>query len=295
MVDGDGFIICDGLVKVYRVAAREVVALQGLELRVERGETLSIVGASGSGKSTLLNIIGGLDRPTAGRIYIDGVDLGDLSDAELDRHRRERTGFVWQQPGRNLVSYLSARENVMLPMTLARIPERERRARADELLNAVGLSDRRDHIPARLSGGQQQRLAIAVSLANRPRLLLADEPTGELDTTTSKEIYDLFRALNREYGLTIIIVSHDPDIARVVDRKVTIRDGKTSTETRQVIAPADVASDAAQQEVHLEEWVVLDSAGRLQLPEEYREQFGIRDRVRVEMTEDGIMIRPAKK
>lgn len=291
-------ILCDGLVKVYRIAAREVVALQGLELRVERGEMLSIVGASGSGKSTLLNIIGGLDRPTAGRIYIDGIDLGDLSDAELDRHRRERTGFVWQQPGRNLVAYLNARENVMLPMTLARTPERERRTRADELLSAVGLSDRSDHIPARLSGGQQQRLAIAVSLANRPRLLLADEPTGELDTTTSKEIYDLFRTLNREYGLTIIIVSHDPDIARVVDRKVTIRDGKTSTETRQVIAPvsvSDVADDGQQQEVHLEEWVVLDSAGRLQLPEEYREQLGIRDRVRVEITEDGIVIRPAKK
>lgn len=281
-------IVCDGLVKIYRIAGREIVALQGLELQVARGEVLAIVGASGSGKSTLLNIVGGLDRPSAGRVIVEGTDLAELPDAGLDRYRREQTGFVWQQPGRNLVSYLTALENVMLPMTLARTPLEERRARAAELLGAVGLADRADQIPERLSGGQQQRLAIAIALANRPRILLADEPTGELDSATAHDIYALFRELNRRLELTILVVSHDSEIARLVDRVVTIRDGKTSTETRQV-------QGAQSETARHEEWVVLDSAGRLQVPREYLEAYGIGGRARLEKTQDGILIRPVGK
>jgi len=249
---------------------------------------LAVVGPSGAGKSTLLNIVGGLDLPSAGRVEVDGISLADLSAAGLDRYRRERTGFVWQIPGRNLVPYLTARENVNLPMVLARLPGRARRERAGELLDAVGLAARAGHVPARLSGGEQQRLAIAVALANRPRLLLADEPTGELDSATARDIYRLLRSLSQTYGLTVVIVSHDPNIAQVVDRVVTIRDGKTSTETRPVAAPAQAADSSHE----VEELVVLDSAGRLQVPKEYRDEYGIGDRVRLERTADGILIRP---
>lgn len=290
-------IVCDGLVKIYRVAGRQVVALQGLELEVAAGEVLAIVGPSGAGKSTLLNIIGGLDLPSAGRVLLDGVNLADLSDAHLDRYRQERVGFVWQLPGRNLIPYLTAWENVALPMVLARLPERTRRERVAELLTAVGLSERANHTPARLSGGEQQRLALAIALANRPSLLLADEPTGELDSATAQDIYRLIRTLNQTYGMTVVIVSHDPAIARVVDRVITIRDGKTSTESRVANHESRIADRASPTEVTVEELIVLDSAGRLQLPKELREEYGIGDRVRLERTPEGILIRPpaAKK
>ena len=291
-------VICDGLVKIYRVADREVVALQGLELTVDPGEMLALVGPSGAGKSTLLNVIGGLDRPSAGRVLVDGANLADFSDGALDRYRREQTGFVWQLPGRNLISYLTARENVALPMVVARLPARVRGKRVAELLEAVGLSDRADHVPARLSGGEQQRVAIAIALANRPRLLLADEPTGELDSATARGIYETFRRLNEAFGLTILIVTHDPGIIGWVDRVVAIRDGKTSTETRQISEPANrrVSESTNQRvgeaKVQIEELVVLDSAGRLQVPREYLEEYGIGDRARLERTLEGILIRP---
>jgi putative ABC transport system ATP-binding protein len=225
------FILCDNLVKIYKGADLEVVALQGLDLTVTAGEMLGIVGASGSGKSTLLNILGGLDRPSAGRVTVDGRDLLKLSDRDLDRYRRAEVGFVWQQTGRNLIPYLTARENVELPMTVAGAGLLAKRQRSRELLEAVGLWEHRHHRLAQLSGGQQQRVAIAVALANRPRLLLADEPTGEVDSATAQGLLDLFRALNRSYRLTTVIVTHDPQIARQVDRVVAIRDGRTSTET----------------------------------------------------------------
>jgi putative ABC transport system ATP-binding protein len=195
-------VFCDGLVKIYRVADREVVALQGLELTVNTGEMLALVGPSGAGKSTLLNVVGGLDQPSAGQVLVGGANLADFPNAALDRYRREQTGFVWQLPGRNLISYLTARENVALPMAMARLPSRTRRERVSELLEVVGLSDRADHTPVQLSGGEQQRVAIAVALANHPRLLLADEPTGELDSATARVIYETFRRLNETFGLT---------------------------------------------------------------------------------------------
>jgi len=291
-------ITCEGLVKIYRVAEREVVALQGLELKVGVGEILGIVGPSGAGKSTLMNIVGGLDRPSAGQVVVNGNSLADLSDAELDRYRQEQTGFVWQMPGRNLISYLSAWENVELPMMVSYLPARVRRERVTELLEAVGLSERAHHLPTQLSGGEQQRVAVAVALANRPRLLLADEPTGELDSITAKEIYRLFRTLNQAYGLTVIAVSHDPNIAQLVDRVITIRDGKTSTETRQVsdisFQTPDQIARKEPEEIQTEELVVLDSAGRLQVPKQYREEYGISDRVRLERMPEGILIQPAE-
>ncbi|HDQ70782.1 MAG TPA: ABC transporter ATP-binding protein [Chloroflexi bacterium] len=298
-------IICEGLVKIYRVAGREVVALQGLELTVEAGEMLGIVGPSGAGKSTLMNVIGGLDRPSAGRVLVEGENLSEFSDAVLDCYRRERIGFLWQIPGRNLIPYLTARENVELPMIVARRPARERRQRAIELLEAVGLAERAKHVPAQLSGGEQQRVAIAIALANRPRLLLADEPTGELDSATARTIYQTFRRLNETLGLTVLIVTHDQNVAPMVDRVVSIRDGRVSTETVSVERREwrDENGEARKDDDPLfsdgsplssEELVVVDSTGHLQIPESYREQYRIGGRVRLEAAEEGLLIRPAQ-
>jgi ABC-type lipoprotein export system ATPase subunit/bifunctional DNA-binding transcriptional regulator/antitoxin component of YhaV-PrlF toxin-antitoxin module len=295
--DSDPLIICDNLVKIYKVADLEVFALQGLDLIIERSELMGIVGASGSGKSTLMNILGGLDRPSAGRVWVDGNDLLKMSDSALNRYRRSKVGFVWQQSARNLVPYLNAQENVELPLTLAGQTGRRKRRRAAELLEAVGLAERRRHHLNQLSGGEQQRVAIAVALANNPLLLLADEPTGEVDSLTAATIYDTLKMLNREFGLTILIVSHDPGIARHVQRVVAIRDGKLASETvRQSASRQDGDGVELEEEDEIfEELVVLDSAGRLQVPKDYLEQFDIGGRVQLEVTEDGILIKPASQ
>lgn len=293
-------IVCENLVKIYKVADLEVVALQGLDLVIERGELMSIVGPSGSGKSSLMNILGGLDRPSAGRVWVDGENLLKLSDVALDRYRRAKVGFVWQQKTRNLIPYLNAQANVELPLTLAGYSGPAKQKRAQELLDCVGLADRRAHLPASLSGGEQQRVAIAIALANNPVLLLADEPTGEVDSMTALTIYQTFKDLNRNLGLTILIVSHDPAIARHVERVVAIRDGKLATETlRQTAAkpngdnPVAEAHETAPAEETFEELVVLDSAGRLQVPKEYLDHFQINRRVQLELLETGILIKPA--
>ena len=300
----DALITCENLVKIYKVVDLEVVALQGLDLVVRPSELLAIVGASGSGKSTLLNILGGLDRPSAGRVTINGRNLLKLSNGELDRYRRLEVGFVWQQTGRNLIPYLTARENVELPMTVAGVGLREKRAWSQELLEMVGLWEHRRHRLAQLSGGQQQRVAIALALANRPKILLGDEPTGEVDTATAKDILALFEHMSAEYGLTTIIVTHDPQIARVADRVVTIRDGRTSSEAVRRVADVEAAlaeSAAIRAEMEgdqlhsilLEEFIVVDDAGRLQIPADLREMSGIGQRVTLESTEEGVLIRPA--
>jgi putative ABC transport system ATP-binding protein len=294
-------IVCDNLVKIYKVDELETVALQGLDLVVGPGELLGVVGPSGSGKSTLMNILGGLDRPSAGRVWVDGEDLLKMSNTALNHYRRSRVGFIWQQSSRNLIPYLSAQENVELPMTLTGTPDSEKRQRAAELLEAVGLAERRHHRMEQLSGGEQQRVAIAVALSNSPKLLLADEPTGEVDSTTALTIYEAFQYLNQQFGLTTLIVSHDPGIARHVHRVVAIRDGKTATETVRQSALSgalDVeitAEDDVQesQDDVFEELVVLDSAGRLQVPKEYLDYLNIQGRARVELTDDGVLIRPA--
>jgi ABC-type lipoprotein export system ATPase subunit len=294
-------VTCNNLVKIYQVADLEVVALQGLDLTVQRGEVLGIVGTSGSGKTTLLNILGGLDRPSAGGVTVDGQDLLKLSDRALTLYRRKKVGFVWQQTSRNLIPYLTAQQNIEFPMTLARAGRRRKREWAKELLHAVGLYERRRHRLVELSGGEQQRVAIAVALANRPVLLLGDEPTGEVDSATAQTIIDTFRKLSQTLGLTTIIVTHDPRIAGQVDRVVAIRDGKTSTETireasqlvRAMVgerSPEDGLEKTEEATYH--EYVVLDSAGRLQVHREYLEQLKIGDRALLEPTDEGVLIRP---
>jgi ABC-type lipoprotein export system ATPase subunit/bifunctional DNA-binding transcriptional regulator/antitoxin component of YhaV-PrlF toxin-antitoxin module len=307
----DIFIRCEGLVKIYKVANLEVFALQGLDLQIQRGELLGIVGASGSGKSTLMNILGGLDRPSAGRVWVDGIDLLKLNELTLNRYRSTKVGFVWQQGARNLISYLSALENVKLPIAIGgKGSQINSTKRAEELLETVGLAERRHHRLAEMSGGEQQRVAIAVALANKPTLLLADEPTGEVDTRTANGIFKVFQDLNSQFGLTTIIVSHDQTIARHVNRVVAIRDGKTSSETiRQTQAAVPIVPLTAQQtadgvqaaavvekheEMTFEEVTLLDSAGRLQIPREFLEKHNIKGRVQLEITDDGILIRPAK-
>jgi putative ABC transport system ATP-binding protein len=284
---GDGAaIVCDGLVRIYKVADLEVVALQGLDLLVQPGELIAIVGASGSGKSTLLNILGGLDEPSAGRALVAGHDLTRMSRRERTGYRRRVVGMVWQQTARNLLPYLSAVENVELPMALD--SRAGRRARALELLSLVGLGDRAEHRPDRLSGGEQQRVAIAVALANAPSVLLADEPTGELDTATSADVFALLRHVSAELGTTIVIVTHDPAVSEQVGRTVAIRDGRTSTET---FRRTELTDEGDHRIVH-EEFAVLDRAGRLQLPRAHVRALGLSDRVRLRLEDDHITIWP---
>jgi len=286
MMSSDPLIICESLIKVYSIAGLEVQALQGLDLTVAPGELMGIVGASGSGKSTLLNILGGLDRPTAGHIWVDNQNLLQLSDQAMNHYRRQTVGFIWQQGTRNLMPYLTAIENVQLPMTLAGHMGRPARERAKMLLELVGLAERQHHHLEQLSGGEQQRVAIALALVNQPKLLLADEPTGEVDNATAQVIYEIFRNLNRELGLTILIVSHDPGVAKYVNRVVAVRDGKLASETMR-----RVAAEGAETHETME-WVVLDSAGRLQVPKEYLQHFNIKRRAQLELIDRGILIRP---
>ena len=284
-------IACDGLVKIYKVANLEVVALQGLDLHVEAGELVALVGASGSGKSTLMHILGGLDAPSAGRAVVAGHVLGAMGARELTDYRRRVIGFVWQQTSRNLLPYLTARQNVELPMALDGVGRTEREARAIELLRLMSLADRAEDRPQRLSGGQQQRVAIAVALANHPAVLLADEPTGELDTTTAHEVFDLMRVANEELGVTIVIVTHDPLVSEQVRRTIAIRDGRTSTETLR----RQAASRDGNHEMIVEEYAVLDRVGRLQLPRSHMEALGLERRVRLVLEHDHITIWPDRQ
>ena len=291
---GSPYVLCEDLFKIYKIADLEVVALRGLDLSVMPGEVVAIVGASGSGKSTLLNILAGYDAPSAGGVSVGGNDLLRMTLNEVEQYRREVVGFVWQQTSRNMFPYLSAVENVALPMMLTDMPGRERRERAEHLLDLVGLGHRLDHTPERLSGGEQQRVAIAVALANHPPLLLADEPTGELDNATAAEILDLFGVVNQEFGTTILIVTHDPDIAHKVGRVVMIRDGKMSTEIRRRVTFQRV-SGSANTDQPLEEFVLVDASGRVQIPREHLEELRIRERARVDVEDDGVVLRPEER
>jgi ABC-type lipoprotein export system ATPase subunit len=291
-------ITCENLVKIYKVADLEVVALQGLDLIVRPGEMMGIVGNSGSGKSTLLNVLGGLDRPSAGRVSVAGRDLLKMSEWALVKYKREVVGFVWQQTSRNLIPYLTALENVELPMMIAGNSGRKWSEWGKELLDAVGMSHRMRHKLSALSGGEQQRVAIAIGLANRPPILLADEPTGSVDTKTGNMIFDMFHQIRDAYGTTIIIVTHDISVMAKVDRTVAIRDGKTSSELiRRVdlsqVQQVDGRSQVVLGETH-DEFTVLDSAGRLQIPRDYIERLGLKGKVIVEMDGDQIVVRPVK-
>jgi ABC-type lipoprotein export system ATPase subunit len=281
------YIDCSGLFKIYKAADLEVVALRGLELTVNSGEIIAVVGASGSGKSTLLNILAGYDAPSAGAVRVGSYDLLQMSNQETVNYRRHEVGFIWQETSRNLFPYLTALENIELPMVISGTPAPERQGRAQELLDVVGLADRADHKPAQLSGGEQQRVAIAVGLSNDPPLLLADEPTGELDDETGAEILELFNKVNVDRGTTIIIVTHDPAIATSVGRAVAIKDGKTSTETTREVS---VECKLGGKTDDTEEFLLIDSAGSVQLPREILEEMHIERRVRVDVKDGKVTL-----
>ena len=302
----DSFILCENLVKIFKIEDVEVVALQGLDIRIRRGELIAIIGPSGSGKTTLLNVLGGLDAPSAGKVRVAGVDLLKINTSERLRYRRRSVGFVWQNIGRNLIPYLSAVENVEMPMILSGTFDR---GRAHRLLELVGLEKRKRHQPRHMSGGEQQRVAIAIALANEPPVLLADEPTGSLDTENTLNILKVFDDVRRELGVTVVIVTHNALLAEAVDRYVAIHDGKTSTEAVRkgsqdgeegngvIVEPHSSGKPEGivpNEESH-EHYTLLDSAGRLQLPAKMLKSYDIRDRVKLIDEGDRIVILPPEK
>jgi len=286
-------VIAENLVKIYKTKDIEVLALQGLDLTIERGEVMAIVGNSGSGKSTLLNMIGGLDKPSAGKLTVDGKDLFKLSEKDLVDYKKQTVGFVWQNNARNLIPYLSAVENVMMPMQFNTDSlMQNKKERAMDLLALMDMDKRAQHRLGQLSGGEQQRVAIALSLANNPTILLADEPTGSVDSGTTDAIMDMFRRVNKELGTTIIIVTHDRDISKKVERVVAIRDGKTSSE---FIMNHGYATKLAGLEgfSHGEqlELAVLDRAGRVQIPRELLDKMDLKNnRLHIHMDSEGRIV-----
>ncbi|MEV0091621.1 ABC transporter ATP-binding protein [Streptomyces sp. NPDC050738] len=284
----DALIACDRLVRIFSTDGVEVQALQGLDLLVNQGELMALVGASGSGKSTLMNILAGLDVPTAGAASVAGCDLLAMDAKARLRYRRDAVGFVWQQTARNLLPYLTASQNVALPMQL-RGRSAKRAERAESLLTMLSVAHCKDRRPHQMSGGEQQRVAIAVALANEPSVLLADEPTGELDSHTAEQIFGAFRTANEELGTTIVIVTHDQAVAGEVRRTVAIRDGRTSTE---VLRRTHVDAATGEESVVAREYAMLDRAGRLQLPAEYTAALGMEHRVALELESDHIGIWP---
>ncbi|NLE96806.1 MAG: ABC transporter ATP-binding protein [Propionibacterium sp.] len=279
---GQPDIWCEDLVRIYHTEGIEVQALQGLNLTVDAGDVVALVGASGSGKSTLLGILSGHDRPTGGRARVAGVDLLAMSAGQRVDYQRHTVGFVWQQTSRNLLPFLTAAENVALPMVIS--GEKGRDARVAELLTLLGVGDLGDRLPRQLSGGQQQRVAIATALANSPRVLLADEPTGELDEANSEAVLEAMRHAATQLGTTVLVVTHDPRVSEHVRRTVQIRDGRTSTEVLRRQVRADDGSEA----LVAEEYTVIDRAGRIQLPPAHVEELGLVDRVRLQREADHV-------
>ncbi len=290
-IDDKVLIKADNLVKIYKTKETEVLALQGLDLSVEKGELTAIIGNSGSGKSTFLNMIGGLDRPSAGSLFVAGGNLFTMSEKELVRYKRNTVGFVWQNNGRNMLPFLSALENVMMPMYIS--SSKKKREKAMELLEMVGMAHKKANRMNMLSGGEQQRVAIAIALANSPQLLLADEPTGSVDTATANYIFDVFSELNRN-GQTILIVTHDIALSKKVKRVVAIRDGKISSERVLKEAYQDRLAETDidwRSEDTQDEYAVLDRVGRLQLPQEMIQGLKLGDnKVRVAFQDGKIVI-----
>ncbi|HKV88197.1 MAG TPA: ATP-binding cassette domain-containing protein [Candidatus Dormibacteraeota bacterium] len=267
---------CTGLVHIYKTADIEVFALQGLDMSIDEGEVVAIVGASGSGKTTLMNVLAGVQVPSAGQAWVAGWDVGSLRGSARDRYRRDVIGYVWQNAALNLTAELSVEENVQLPLMVAGRSRVERRERGDQLLEAFELQGRREHVPSQLSGGEQQRAALAVAMANHPRVLLADEPTAELDRPTARRVLEDMRRVGHREGTTVVMVTHDREVEHHVDRILRIRGGRTSTETRSSSG----------------ELVILDASGRLQLPKSVIEQARLGGRVRVRAEDGRVIIEP---
>ncbi len=271
------YIKCKNVVKAFSVGDHEIVALRGIDYTMQKGEMVAIVGPSGAGKSTLLNLLGGLDTPTAGQLSVGDLNLLDMKRRQLADYRLRRVGFVWQNVGRNLLPHRSALRNVTLPMLMAGVGVRQRIRRAKELLAAVELADHMHKRPAQLSGGQQQRVAIAVALANNPHVLLADEPTGALDAASAEQVMKLIGELRDRYGLTILMVTHDMEMAGYADRVLTLRDGALGQDLTE---HADAAPPT------------LDDEGRIQLPVAVRSQLDDAARIAVEIRPEGVLLRP---
>jgi ABC-type lipoprotein export system ATPase subunit len=288
LTGADAMIVCDRLVRIYSGDGIEVQALQGLDLLVAEGELTALIGAAGSGKSTLMNILAGLDAPTAGAVWVADHNLGAMTGKTRLAYRRSTVGFIWQQTSRNLLPYLTARQNVVLPMRFTRLHRRERLRRASFLLDTLGIAYCADRTPDRMSGGEQQRAAIAAALANEPRVLLADEPTGELDSSTAHEVFSALQTANTELGVTVLVVTHDPAVSTQVRRTIAIRDGRTSSETIRHAA----TDEHGQTALHAREYATLDRAGRIQLPREMTTRLRMRNRVQLQEKPDHIGIWP---
>lgn len=284
-------VSCENLVRIYKTEETEVLALQGLDISIDEGELVAIIGASGSGKSTFLNILGGLDRPSAGNITVAGMDLSKLSNKDMLIYKRNIVSFIWQNSARNLLPYLSAIENIVLPMEI--IGKKPNYKKAQKLLDLVGIGDKAESKLFTLSGGEQQRVAIAMALSNEPKILLADEPTGAVDNKTANMILDLFRKINKELGVTIIIVTHDMKLSAKVDRVIKIRDGRTSTEYIKLDKDtSNLVFEHSGDEATHTEFVVVDRVGRLQIPTEMLEKAKIEpmSRVRLEFDENNHIV-----
>jgi ABC-type lipoprotein export system ATPase subunit len=281
-------IVCDRLVRIYSGEGIEVQALQGLDLLIAEGELAALIGAAGSGKSTLMNILAGLDTPTAGSVWVAGRNLGAMTAKERLAYRRSVAGFIWQQTSRNLLPYMTARQNVLLPMRLSFLRRQERLRRAALLLDTLGIAHCADRTPDRLSGGEQQRTAIATALANEPRVLLADEPTGELDSATARDVFSALQTANTELGVTVLVVTHDPAVSSRVRRTIAIRDGKTSSETIRQAATDELGETT----LHAREYATLDRAGRVQLPRDMVRRLRMRNRVELQEEPDHIGVWP---
>ncbi len=268
------FIECKQVVRAYKVDNHEIVALRGIDFTMQKGEMVAIIGPSGAGKSSLLNLLGGLDKPTAGQLAVDNRDLLALKGSKLADYRLHEVGFVWQEVDKNLLFHRTALANVTLPMMLAGESPFNRRKQAKELLDAVGLAEHINKKPSQLSGGQQQRVAMAVALANQPRLLLADEPTGALDNASAMAVMDLLMRLRERYGLTVLMVTHDMKMAQYADRVLTLRDGALGQDMSEQVSPQ------------------VDDEGRIQLPQNVRGALQQAPRVSVEIRPEGILLRP---
>lgn len=288
-------IECDNLFKIYKTEDLEVFALQGLDLVVEEGEFLAIIGSSGSGKSTLLNMLGGLDKPTTGKLLINGIDMFSLNERQMREYKRNIVGFVWQNNARNLLGHLTALENIELLLNLSKV-NKKNKGRALELLEMVQMSHRKNNKLSELSGGEQQRIAIALALTNSPKLLLADEPTGSVDSSTSSKIFELFNELNKSLGLTIIVVTHDMQVAHKVNRVVSISEGKISKELlarksydNSVLGIEELYTDINDLSTH-EEFLIVDRHGRVQIPKQFLEKLNVGNKIKARMEEESIIL-----